>query len=226
MSNVEAKSNPLPEENLKEFWERRYRKEVGKAFHSPRPRLKHFVERLALQGGKALDIGCGRGEDSIWLAQQGFEVVGADISQSALEQARILADQAGAKISQKIHFVCADLDLEFPEDKYDLVSAQFFESPVPFARNRILKKAAEFVRDGGIFLTTSHVSRPPWSWPMRFTPPSPESAFNSLGLVSEEWEKICVADLNRIATGPSGEKAIVRDGVICLRRKLPTDELH
>lgn len=218
----DAETNPLAEESSKDFWERRYRNSgfsVEMPMRPPRPRLKEFVEKLCLPAGLALDLGCGRGEDAIWLAQQGWAVVGVDVSEAALQQGRLLADSVGEAISRQIEFSCCDLDHIFPAGKYDLISAQFFESPIPFGRNRILKKAANYVNENGILLITSHVSRPPWSWPMRFVPPTPEASLAALNLEMESWTKICVADLSRIATGPGGQKAIVKDCVLCLRRR-------
>ncbi len=39
-------------------------------------------------GGRALDLGCGTGTTSIYLAQYGYDVVGVDFSSKAIEQAR------------------------------------------------------------------------------------------------------------------------------------------
>jgi SAM-dependent methyltransferase len=43
---------------------------------------------------KALDIGCGTGDNSIWLAQQGFRVIGTDVSEIAVAKAAEKAQQA------------------------------------------------------------------------------------------------------------------------------------
>ena len=45
---------------------------------------------------KALDIGCGTGDNAIWLAQQNFDVIGIDISEIAIEKARDKAAKANA----------------------------------------------------------------------------------------------------------------------------------
>lgn len=47
--------------------------------------------------GKALDLGCGTGSHSIFLAQQGFTVTGIDISPTAIRLAREKALQAAVK---------------------------------------------------------------------------------------------------------------------------------
>ena len=48
--------------------------------------------------GRALDIGCGEGVYAVYLAQQGFSVVGIDFVPAALAAARARADQAGVDV--------------------------------------------------------------------------------------------------------------------------------
>src|ERR1035437_9400662 len=43
---------------------------------------------------KALEIGCGTGDNAIWLSQQNFTVIGVDISEIAIEKAREKAAKA------------------------------------------------------------------------------------------------------------------------------------
>ena len=50
--------------------------------------LPWFLDTYNLRGGRALDPGCGNGKSAVWLAERGFEVVGIDLSTSAIEQAR------------------------------------------------------------------------------------------------------------------------------------------
>jgi methyl halide transferase len=56
--------------------------------------LIETVTTKALGPCKALDIGCGTGDNSIWLAQQNFQVTGIDISEIAIEKAMEKASQA------------------------------------------------------------------------------------------------------------------------------------
>ncbi|MBV9123202.1 MAG: class I SAM-dependent methyltransferase, partial [Planctomycetes bacterium] len=47
---------------------------------------------------RALELGCGTGTNSVYLAQQGFEVTGLDIAPQALERARSRARAAGVSV--------------------------------------------------------------------------------------------------------------------------------
>jgi len=46
---------------------------------------------------KVLDIGCGTGDNSIWLAQNRFQVIGTDTSEIALGKAREKASKANVE---------------------------------------------------------------------------------------------------------------------------------
>jgi 2-polyprenyl-3-methyl-5-hydroxy-6-metoxy-1,4-benzoquinol methylase len=66
------------------------------------------AETKDLPPGRALDLACGEGRNAVWLAERGWEVVGIDFSDVALEKARALADAR----SVDAQWVQADL-LEF-----------------------------------------------------------------------------------------------------------------
>jgi len=50
--------------------------------------LIEIVTQKPILSCKVLDIGCGTGDNSIWLAQNRFQVIGTDTSDIALEKAR------------------------------------------------------------------------------------------------------------------------------------------
>ncbi|ORV10887.1 class I SAM-dependent methyltransferase [Mycobacterium celatum] len=68
--------------------------------------LRELVEGPdALPPGSALDVGCGTGDSSIYLAQHGWRVTGVDFVPKALDKARAKASAAGATVN----FVHADV---------------------------------------------------------------------------------------------------------------------
>jgi len=71
-------------------------------------------------GDRVLDVGCGTGTDSIWLAQQGYEVVGVDIAPRSIELARVRAQNFGVS---NIRFVVGDILKELPFDPGNCVFA-------------------------------------------------------------------------------------------------------
>ena len=59
--------------------------------------LIQTVTTTPIKPCKALEIGCGTGDNSIWLYQQSFHVVGIDASEVAIEKAKEKASKANAK---------------------------------------------------------------------------------------------------------------------------------
>ncbi len=72
-----------------------------------------FVDRDRSRG-RALDLGCGTGTQSIYLAQYGFDVTAIDFSPKAIDLARAKAKQAGVKIDFRIGDVTRLDDLREP----------------------------------------------------------------------------------------------------------------
>lgn len=62
--------------------------------------------------GSALDVACGQGRVSIWLAERGLEVRGLDISTVAVEQATATARERG--VADRCRFEAVDLDRGLP----------------------------------------------------------------------------------------------------------------
>jgi ubiquinone/menaquinone biosynthesis C-methylase UbiE len=77
-------------------WDKRYVEgELPWDSGKPDEHLSGVIEAYSIKPGKALEIGCGTGTNSIWLAQHGFEVTGMDISQTAIAKAKEKAAAAG-----------------------------------------------------------------------------------------------------------------------------------
>jgi SAM-dependent methyltransferase len=59
--------------------------------------LIETVTKTPIKPCNAVDIGCGTGDNAVWLSQQGFHVVGIDTSAVAIEKAKHKASQSHAK---------------------------------------------------------------------------------------------------------------------------------
>jgi 2-polyprenyl-3-methyl-5-hydroxy-6-metoxy-1,4-benzoquinol methylase len=73
---------------VEEGYKKRYKAgdtpwDIGK----PDFNLIQTVSSMAIKPCKALDIGCGTGDNSIWLAQENFAVTGIDASEMAIQKA-------------------------------------------------------------------------------------------------------------------------------------------
>jgi SAM-dependent methyltransferase len=181
-------------------------------------RLAEVVAQLS--GSRALDLGCGEGADAIWLAEHGWNVVAVDVSTTALARA---AEDAGARgVLSRIDFQAHDLERTFPEGAFDLVSAQFFQTPLEMDRTAVLRRAAGAVAPGGTLLIVDHGEAPPWA---KFGGhhhhefPSADDVLAGLALDTAEWKPVHVGPVEREAIGPDGEHAHLIDNVIELRRE-------
>ena len=71
----------------------------------------------ALVPGRALDLGCGTGTNSLYLARHGWQVVGVDLAAKAVRQAQRKAEEAGLSLE----FYTADVTrLDFLQPPFDL----------------------------------------------------------------------------------------------------------
>ena len=76
-------------------------------------------------GSPALDFGCGTGRSTRFLRNLGLSVVGADISQAMLEQARAL-DPSG-----EYHLIRDNIAGEFAPGSFDIILAAFTFDNMP-----------------------------------------------------------------------------------------------
>jgi len=100
-------------------WNQRFGSEDTYLGERPSPLLSQEIERIRrlTPGKRALDIACGEGRNSVFLAQQGFQVTALDISDVGLGKAVRRAAEAGVTIN----FQRVDLDGYRFTEQYDLI---------------------------------------------------------------------------------------------------------
>ena len=94
----------------------------------------------------ALDVGCGEGQDLLFLAQQGYDATGLDFTATGIDKARAIVEDNG----QRADLVCADILDWQTEAQFDLVLAvnclQFTGLDAP----RALERVKSLVAPGGV----------------------------------------------------------------------------
>ncbi|MCM8553768.1 cyclopropane-fatty-acyl-phospholipid synthase family protein [Streptomyces sp. STCH 565 A] len=199
-----------------EFWEARYR-DTGRVW-SGRPNTFLVREASGLAPGAALDLGCGEGADAVWLASRGWRVTGVDISATALERAAAHAAEAG--VGDRVAWERHELGQSFPEGSFDLVSAQYLQSPVALDQQRVLRAAARAVASGGTLLLVLHAGWPSWQTEPPFDAvfPTLDGVVAELGLAEGEWAVETKETVRRESTSPEGVEGYREDHVWRLRR--------
>ena len=150
-----------------------------------------------LPPGRALDLGCGTGTNSLYLARHGWQVVGVDFAGMAIRIARRKARQAGLTAD----FYVADvtrLDLLAIQPPFDLaLDIGCFHSLTADARGRYLNGLRRLLRPGA-------------RWMLYAFGPRRRGAMN-LGITTEAMKSLSQPDfrLLRVEVGsdPSGPAA-------------------
>lgn len=98
-----------------------------------------------LPPGKALDVCMGQGRNSVFLAQQGWQVTGFDISSNGIKIAQLAAEKAGLQL----HTIQSTSEgFDYGNDQWDLIVLSYAWGP--FQDPAYISKIAASLRKGGI----------------------------------------------------------------------------
>jgi SAM-dependent methyltransferase len=100
--------------------------------------------------GRALDLGCGTGTQSIYVAQHGWQVVGVDFSPKAIALAREKANHVGVNVDFRIGDVSRLDDLVGPFDF--ALDVGCFHGLDAAAQARYVAQLTRLMRSGGRFM--------------------------------------------------------------------------
>ena len=134
-----------------EFWDKAWK--MVKVPYTQMPDLPYLTsipEGLRnASARRVLDLGCGSGWLSIFLARQGFYVNGIDLAAHAIELARQWSDQEGLDVEFDIGDI---VDLPYPEGSFDAVVANsIFEHLTADLARLTLARLKSILLPGGAF---------------------------------------------------------------------------
>lgn len=120
-----------------------------------------IVGRYLDKSKKVLDIGCGAGTLSFYLASLGKDVIGIDISSLAIKTCRRSAKKLGIN---NIQFEVVEFPLKVPEGKYDLVICSEVIEHLPNDRLALEVIHKLLNREGVAIISTLSINAPLYKW--------------------------------------------------------------
>ena len=190
----------------KEKWNERYR--GGR--HAQRDPSEILIRwEPELPKGRALDLACGAGRNSIYLAKKGYSVNAIDYSDEALKIAQERAEGEGVEVN----WIRADLnEHDLPEEAYDLVLVSHLHP------EDNLEKIKRAVKPGGAIVYEHHVNvdepmlRGPSDSDILFEPNELLNLFSDFQILEyregieerEDGDKSALAKLVAVKTDSSG----------------------
>ena len=148
-NNHVHQSEYLNFDDAKEFWNKRFDKEEFIFGKEPNEYLVLQAETYLKPNQKVLCIADGEGRNGVWLAKQGMQVVGFDVSDIALQKAKQFAIDNQVEIAYSL----SDTDgFDWQENTYDAVIGIFIQFAEPQMRARIFKQVHKALKPGGILI--------------------------------------------------------------------------
>ncbi|MBI4810294.1 MAG: class I SAM-dependent methyltransferase [Ignavibacteriales bacterium] len=118
--------------------------------------------------GRVLDVGCGTGENTLYLVKQGYEVIGVDIAVAAIDRARKKALNRGINALFLVHDA---LNLQQLGLKFDtVIDSGLFHVFSDSARLKYVVSIASVLRSGETLFMMCFSEHEPEGWgPRRIT---------------------------------------------------------
>jgi len=147
--------NPL------DYWQAKHPEYSKKDWiHKPTIFATHAVKYFP-PSGRILELGAGQGQDSLYFAKAGYEVVATDFSEFALGQ---LQNKISPDMSDRLSVQHLDLSqpLTFPRESFDIVYSHLALHYFDQKRTQdLFKEIYAVLKPGGIFATLTNTVEDP-----------------------------------------------------------------
>ena len=161
-------------------WEDAYKTAPPWDVGHPQPTFVELVRTGELNRGKVLDVGCGTGENALYLAEKGFTVVGIDLTNRAI----IVAKAKAAERKVKVDFREGNaLSLDFKDGSFDsVIDSGLFHTFPDDDRPSYAREIARVLAPRGKYFMLCFSDKEPTSWggPRRVTREEIETTFSPL----------------------------------------------
>ena len=161
-------------------WEDAYKTSPPWDIGRPQPEIVKLVRAGELNKSKTLDVGCGTGENALFLAENGFSVVGIDLSSRAIATAKAKAAKRKVQVDFQVGNALAS---DFKNGQFDnAIDSGLFHT---FSDNERISFAGEIARVlaiGGKYFMLCFSDKEPTGWggPRRITREEIEATFSPL----------------------------------------------
>lgn len=147
----------------------------------PQPAFQALIMSGEMKPGRALDVGCGRGENAIMLAKNGFDVTGIDLVKDAIADANSKAIERHVKVN----FVVGDvlkMDRLFREGEFDtVIDSGLFHVMTDEERPVFARQVHSVLRTGGKYFMLCFSDKEPAGYgPRRVSKAEIEQTFTPL----------------------------------------------
>lgn len=144
----------------KSIWEKEYDKpQLVTKNEGPQHFIVQFLKylkkerKMSMSELLVLDLGCGTGRNSNYLAERGNEVVGLDIAANALKIASERAEKAGLEEQTKYLEKSMGSVLPFPDNHFDLILDITASNSLKSSEREIyLKESSRVLKPGGFMI--------------------------------------------------------------------------
>ncbi len=136
-----------------------YKKTQGKQLNK---KWKEILDLIEINKGmKILDLGCGRGDVSFYLASKGATVIGVDYSSDAIELAENALKSMPNKIKNSVKFYKQDAkELSFDDNYFDaIISFDVFEHLYKEELEIVMENISRILKKDGILIVHTETNK-------------------------------------------------------------------
>jgi SAM-dependent methyltransferase len=190
------------------FWDAKYAADTYRFGTAPNAFLAREARRLP-PGCRVLAVADGEGRNGVWLAQQGHDVLGIDISPRGVAKARALAEARGVAP----RFEVADVrEHDMGTAAFDAVVAVFIQFAPPETRADLFRRMVRALAPGGLLFLQGY--RPEQVAYGTGGPPDPEHMYTEdllrAAFADLTWHHVAAYDAPvHEGTGHAGMSALI-----------------